>query len=167
MKLLQTHFARRRRAGIMLVECMVYISVFTILGAIATATFYFCWDHTRAVTGITDDITAALHTGERWRADVRGATGKISVETTAAGQMVSIPQAGREIIYRFEAGELRREVSAPKISQLLLPKVKASEMKTETRGGVTAWCWEVELPPRLHETRLPLRFTFQAAQTKS
>ena len=38
----------RRAAGIMLIECMVYIAVFAILLGIGFAAFYFSWDHTRA-----------------------------------------------------------------------------------------------------------------------
>ena len=113
-----------------------------------------------------NDIEAALRAGEHWRADVRDATGKVSVESTAAGEVVRMPEAGKEIIYRFESGELRREIPALNNSQLLLPKVKSSEMKPEARGSVTAWRWELELTPRRRETQMPLRFTFEAAQAK-
>jgi hypothetical protein len=157
----------RRQAGIMLVECLVYLAVFTILLGIGTASFYFCWDHSRALIYATDDIATALHTGERWRADVRAATGKITVETTATGEVVRIPETKKEIVYRFESGELRREIPTSGNSWLLLPKVETSRMETETRGGVTAWRWELELTERRKETHLPLRFTFEAAaQTK-
>jgi len=140
--------------------------VFSLLLGIGTAAFYFCWDHSRAVIFATDDIAAALRAGERWRADVRGATSTISVEPTATGEVVRIPETGSEIVYRFAAGEVRREIATAKISRLALPKVKTSEMKRELRDGVTAWQWELELAPRRHETYLPLRFTFEAAQTK-
>jgi Tfp pilus assembly protein FimT len=167
MKLPQTIPAARRQTGIMLMQCLVYMSVFAILLGIGTAAFYFCWDHTRAVISATDDIASALHAGERWRADVRSATGTISVEAMAAGETVRIPKAnGGEIRYRFENGELRREMSDGQVSWRLLSKVKASEMKTELRSGVTAWRWELELTPRRKEGALPLRFTFEAAQTK-
>ena len=130
MKPLRTISRGRRRAGILLTECLVYIAVFSILLGIGTAAFYFCWDHTRAVIYDTEDIAAALRTGELWRADVRTATGKISVEVTATGEVVRIPEAGKQIAYRFEAGELRRETSLPGNSRLLLPKVKMSENET-------------------------------------
>ena len=166
MKLPRTISRGRRQAGILLTECLVYIAVFAILLGIGTAAFYFCWDHTRAVIFAADDIEAALRAGEHWRADVRAATGKISVESTAPGEVVRIPQSGKEIVYRFESGEMHREIPALNNSQLLLPKVKSSEMKPETRGSVTAWRWELELKPRRRETQLPLRFTFEAAQSK-
>ena len=102
MKLLRHISKSHRTAGILLMECLVYLSVFTILTAIGMAAFYFCWDHTRALIGATNEITVALHAGEGWRADVRAATGKISVETTAAGEVVRIPEREREVVYRFE-----------------------------------------------------------------
>ncbi len=150
----------------MLVECLVYIAVLTILLSIATASFYFCWDHTRATMSTSDEIVSALHAGELWRADVRAATGKISVVTTAAGQTVEIPVGKRKIYYRFVAGQLLRENPAQKISRRLLPKVKTSEIKTEARDGVTVWCWELELIPSRREAHFPLKFTFLAVQSK-
>jgi hypothetical protein len=97
---------------------------------------------------------------------VRAATGKISVATTAAGEVVRIPETEKEIVYRFEAGEVRRQIAAETFSQLLVPRVKASQMKRDARGEVTAWRWELELGPRRRETHLPLRFTFEAVPAK-
>jgi len=166
MKLPAAISKTRRTAGIMLTECLVYLAVFAILIGEGTAAFYFCWDHSKALVYAADDITAALHAGERWRADIRAATGPISVETTAEGAVARIPEAGNEIVYRFESGEVRREIAAANSSQLLLPKVETSQMKAEQRGDVNAWCWELKLKPHRQETLLPLRFTFKAAQVK-
>lgn len=156
----------RHQAGILLVECLVYIAVFAILLGVGTAAFYFCWDHSKALIYATDDIASALRAGERWRADVRAATGKIIVETTAADEVVKIPAGDQEIIYRFNSGEVRREKASANVSQLLLPKVKTSQMKLDARGDVTAWRWELELTQRRKETQLPLRFTFEAVPVK-
>ena len=166
MKLPSAISKERRRSGILLIECLVYIVVFAIVTGAGMAAFYCCWNHSRAMIYATDDIGSALRAGERWRADVRGATGKISVKTGAGGQTVQIPKAGGEILYRFENGEMRRESSSTKASSLVLVKVKTSEMKADPRGGVAAWRWELELAPRRTEMRLPLLFTFEAAQTK-
>ena len=155
-----------RLAGIMLVQCLVYISVFAILTGIGFAAFYLCWDHSKALIVATDDIGAALRAGEHWRADVRAATGKILVESTTNGEVVRIPETEKQIVYRFESGELRREISTLKTSQLLLPKVTASQMRMEAREGVTAWRWELVVAQRRKETSLPLLFTFEAAQVK-
>jgi Tfp pilus assembly protein FimT len=166
MKLRTNIPAVRRRSGVTLIECLVYISVFAILLGIGTASFYLCWDHTRGTVFTADEIEAALRAGECWRADVRAATGAISIETTATGETVRIPEGRGEILYRFADGELRREVPAQNNSRLLLAKVKTSEMKTEARDGVTAWHWELETIPRQKNMHFPLQFTFEAAQMK-
>ena len=88
----------------LLIECLVYVLVFAILLGGATTVFYFCWDHSRAVIFTADDIASALHAGERWRADVRAATGKITVETSATGEVARIPEGARMVSYRFESG---------------------------------------------------------------
>lgn len=165
----------RRAAGVLLIECLVYIAVFSILTGIGLAAFYLCWDHSKALVYATDDISAALRAGERWRSDVRHATGAISreplavsqgktdLETSAAGEVVRLPEADRTVVYRFEAGEVRREIPALHTSELLLARVTTSQMTTESRTGVTAWRWELELRVRRSETQLPLLFTFEAA----
>jgi Tfp pilus assembly protein FimT len=155
-----------RQAGVLLIECLVYIAVFGILLGGGMAVFYFCWDHTKALTYATNDIAAALRAGERWRADVRAATGEISVATTKTGEVVRIPGTEKEVIYRFESGAVRREIPAAHLSRLLLPKVKTSQMTAAARGSVNAWRWELELTERRKETHLPLLFTFEAAQAK-
>jgi Tfp pilus assembly protein FimT len=155
-----------RLAGMLLIECLVYIAVFAILTGIGFGAFYLCWDQSRAVVYATDDIGAALRTGERWRADVRSATGLVSVESVADGQIVRISAQDREIIYRFTGAEVRRETSTSKNSELLLSRVKTSKTSLEPRAGVTGCRWELELMPRRPETQLPLLFTFEAAQIK-
>lgn len=154
----------RSQAGLTLIECMVYLAVFVILAGIASGSFYVCWDGYRALISTTDDVTAALRAGERWRADVRGASGTIRVETTSSGQVVTIPEDGKEIIYSFDSKGLRRQAGPGGFSLVVLSKVKSSEMKCETRGSVRAWQWELELPERRKGPHLPLLFTFEAAQ---
>ncbi len=159
---------RRRASGLLLVECVVYVAVFAILLGVGTAAFYFCWDHTRAVIGTADEVESALRAGETWRADVRVATGAITAESTPAGETLHIPAGGQEILYRFAEGELRREVPTQNNSRVLLERVRSSDMKTASRDGVNACCWELELAPSHHnETGFPLRFTFEATCPRS
>jgi len=153
-------------AGIMLVECITYIAVLLIISASAFGAFYLCWDHSKALISATDDISAALQAGERWRADVRAATGTIRVEKTPSGEIVTIPANGKDIVYRLNAGELRRQAGSGGYSAVLLPRVRASEMTMDKRGDVQAWRWELEVAQRRKETHIPLLFTFEAAQKK-
>lgn len=158
-----THIRKARpAAGILLIECLVYMAVFAVLTGVGMATFYFCWNTTQGVVRETDDIGAALRAGERWRADVRHAQGNIAVASSADGQTLRIPGSQGAVIYHFEAGKIRRE--APRLApQWVLSKVKASEMTHELRGGVGAWRWELELSELRSNMHLPLVFTFEAA----
>ena len=163
MKLCSSICPARGRTGYLLIECLVYLSVIVVILGVALGAFYVCWDHSKALHYATDDINSALHAGERWRADIRNATGKITAEATPAGEGLRIPRGTDGIIYSFSGGEVRRRLASSGFSELLLPKVKVSQMMRETRGPVTTWRWEVELASRRRETHLPLMFTFEAA----
>lgn len=156
----------RRPAGILLIECLVYIAVFAILTSVGFAAFYLCWDQSKAVVYATEDIGAALRAGERWRADIRAATGTISMKQHADGQTVQIPEKGKVVIYRFETGEVRRETSASQNSELILSKVQSSRIGSVSGNGVAGYRWELQLAERRPETQLPLLFTFEAAENK-
>jgi hypothetical protein len=164
VRLVSGALPRRRHAGILLIECLVYLAVFTILTSIGFASFYLCWDHSAALVIATDDMGAALRAGERWRADVRAATGKISVQSTPEGELLRIPHGRNEIFYSYHGGAIRRKLASAGSAELVFAKVTSSQMQTETRDGVTAWRWELDLPLRRSETQLPLLFTFEAAQ---
>lgn len=164
MKILHHTPSSRHEAGTTLVECISYMAVFLILSAGATATFYLCWNNSKALISATDDIGTALQAGERWRADVRAASGPIRIEKPPSGEVVTVPESGKEIIYRFSAGELRRQAGSDGSSAVLLPRVVSSEMILDQRGDVRAWRWELEVAQRRKETHIPLLFTFEAAQ---
>ena len=94
--------------------------------------------------------------------DVRSATGKITVETTAQGEFLRIPHGTSVVLYSFTAGEIHRQFASSEFSMPLLPAVNASQMVMDQRGPVSAWRWELELKSRRKETHLPLLFTFEA-----
>jgi hypothetical protein len=144
---------------------MVYMSVFAILLTGTMAVFYFCWDHSSALISSTEQIHSALNVGERWRADVRAATGTIFVQTTSNGETIKIPEGQNEVQYLFNTNQMSRQSGSA--SAVVLVKIKTSAMTMDDRSGVTAWKWELELTPRRNETHLPLLFTFEAVQPKS
>jgi len=154
------------QGGALLIECIMYIALFALLAGLAFTCFYLFWDNSKALRYATDDISAALNSGERWRADVRGATGTITVETIAGGQMLRIPSGTNAILYSFKAGAVQRRLASSDFSEPVLTTVKTSQMLDDARGPVAAWRWELELQSRHKETHLPLIFTFEAAPTK-
>lgn len=155
---------KRRCSGILLVECLVYLTVFTVLLTGATTVFYYCWDSSTALISQTEQIHAALTAGERWRADIRAATGTIAIDNTGDGETVKIPEGQTEIDYHFDNNQVSRQIGTAKA--IVLTRVKTSDIQMDARGAVTAWRWELELTPRRSETHLSLSFTFEAVPPK-
>ena len=163
MKLSPSISRPRVPVGYLLVECVVYMALFTIIVGLGMVTFYTCWDNSKALLHVTNDIAVALHAGELWRTDIRNATGKITIETTMDGERLRIPCGTNELIYSFNAGKVSRKSASSDFSESLLATVKTSQMVMDKRGLVSAWRWELELKSHYEETRLPLLFTFEAA----
>jgi hypothetical protein len=145
----------------------VYIAVLAVILGIGSAAFYRCWDDNKAITRNGDDIVRTLKAGEAWRADVRSATGPIQIATTNSEQTVRIPCGKREVIYTFTDGEVRKQAGENSPWNLILPKVKSSQMQLEKRDQVTAWRWEVELISRRKHAKLVPLFTFEAVAGNS
>jgi len=161
---------RNSSRGFLLMECLVYIGVlFVILGAGYIAVDR-CIDHSTVLRRNADDIANALHAGERWRVDVRAASGDIRVLKTNGEQIVSIttPRGTRD--YRFSGETVFRSMDHGTWTRLL-ENVKSSSMAADQRQRVTAWCWEVELKPRVKGAMKPSRvlplFTFTAVPERS
>jgi len=149
----------------LLVECLVYLAVWFVVTGLALATFYRAWENSRSLTRYTEDMARALKTGERWRAEVRQATGplKLVTEPGIADQALHIPSAGGEIVYFCTGTNLLRRVGEEGPWTVLLPAVKTSRMLPDAHGPITSWRWELELassPKR--QTRLRPLFSFQA-----
>jgi hypothetical protein len=94
----------------LLTEALVYIAVvFVLLGA-GYAAMYRCIDSSIALRRNADDITSALHAGERWRADVRAATNRVRLEDTDAGQVLYLEAASSAVAYRFATNGISRRL---------------------------------------------------------
>lgn len=163
MKLSSPNSSVWAQTGYLLLECLVYIAVFAVVTGLGLMTFYQCWDNSKALRLTTDDVAAALRAGERWRADIRGATGNITIEKTASGELLRIPCGTNVILYRFADAKIRRQLASSGFAESTLTAVEVSQMVKDTRGTVTAWRWELALKPHHKATHLPLQFTFEAA----
>jgi hypothetical protein len=169
MKAIYTRPESRRRSesGMLLIECLVYIAVFAIVVMVGMAAFYVIWDNSMALRRCSDDIGGALRAGEVWRADVRGATGKIQTANSPDGVQLMIPRGRGEIAYRFSGDTVWRKSSPATPWVSVLTRVKISQMEIEARTQIKAWRWDVELLQRRSRVKLPLSFSFEAvAPTK-
>src|SRR5205814_1688200 len=96
---------RRNRAacrGIMMIDAMVYISVLGIVLILAAAVFDKGMRESAGLQRNITDIERALKAGERWRADVRSATGAILVDQ----QTLAIPQKDGAVIYEIQTNQI-------------------------------------------------------------
>lgn len=151
---------RKTNSGIMLIECLAYIAGLAVVMGLAYGAYYRCVAASNGMRRNATDITKVLQCGERWREDVRRATGDLSVTEADARQTLRIPQKSGAVLYVFENGAVKRSIDG-KTWNAILPNVKASQIKKENRKQVTAWRWEVELAARKEAKVRPL-FTFQA-----
>jgi hypothetical protein len=155
----------RGQRAYLLIEALVYIAVIVALLGAGYAAMYRCVDSSIALRRNADDITSALHAGERWRADVRAATSEIRVENIDAGQLLYLEGAHGTVVYRFTTNAVFRSVSAGPWTRAL-EHVKSSTMAPDKREYVTAWRWELEIQPRAYGSVKPGRlrplFTFLA-----
>jgi hypothetical protein len=152
------------RNGYMLVEALVYIGVSFLLLGIGSAAMYRCIDNSVGLRRNSDDITSALHAGERWRADMRAAIKPIRLENLPAENLLHLPGHQTEILYRYSEGVIYRRVGPGAWTQLLT-NIKSSTMQSDPRSNVTAWRWELELRTRARTSRIPPLFTFIAVST--
>ena len=151
--------------GYLMIEALVYIGVIVVVLGVAYSATYRCIDRSIALRRNADDITSALHAGERWRADVRTAASQVRLESTEAGQLLYLDGPSTAVVYSFATNAISRRVgTGPWVR--LLPNVKSSTMTADRREYVTAWRWELELATRTQGSVKPGRvrplFTFIA-----
>ena len=161
---------RSKSEGYLLTEALVYIAVVFVLLGVGYEALYRCIDSSVALRRNADDITNALHAGERWRADVRSANHPIRFEQTPAEQILYLQGARGQIAYRFSTNAVSRRVGAGPWVRLLT-NVKSSTIQTDPRQHLTAWRWELELATRQKGSVKPSRvrplFTFIAVPEKT
>lgn len=151
------------RCGFSLLEMLVYMAVLLVLMTIAFGAYYRTSDTTRQIGRNADDITRALHAGERWRSDVRSAVGALRIDENGGNPIFHVPCRAGDVRYWFREGSFWREADGDPHPLRVLDQVAASRFVAETRAGVVAWRWELELvSPRRHAVVKPL-FTFLAA----
>ena len=141
------HRACAGNCAYLLIEALVYIAAIGVLLGAGYAAMYRCLDSSVALRRNADDITSALHTGERWRTDVRSANGRARLEDTDAGQLLYLTGASSEVVYLYSTNGISRRLGAGPWVRLL-PNVKSSTMQPDAREYVTAWRWDLELQPR-------------------
>jgi len=149
-------------SGILLIECLVYLSCFFVVLGAAFAVFHQTLGFSRDLRRNADDIARVLKAGERWRTDVRSATGRIAFEEGPGGRALRILKQGGATTYFFVTNAVLRCAAPTGRCETVLPAVKECRFVSEPRQRVTAWRWDIELPSRLKAARVHPHFTFTA-----
>lgn len=157
-----THHGKKPIRGVSLIEMLAYIALLAVLIAIAGKTLGRAWDQSTALRRNTDDIQRALHAGERWRQDIRAATGRVEAHTVEGAQGCLIPTAQGQILWLLNSNVVRRSAAEAAPEFVLLPRVKECRFVAEERAGIPAWRWEVELLSGPKPARVKPLFTFTA-----
>ena len=138
---------RTSSEGYLLVEVLVYIGVLFVILAVGYAAMYRAAASSAALRSNAKDIADAMHAGERWRDDVRGARGQVRLQTTPEGPVMQLRRPKEEVAYLFSTNAVYRRVGTGGWSTVL-ENVAASSVTTDRRRQVTAWRWELELQIR-------------------
>jgi hypothetical protein len=149
------------QCGYLLPEALAYISVLVVLLGVGFSALYRSVDSSVGLRRNADDITATIHAGERWRADVRAAESKAWLENNSPEAILHLSSSQGEIAYRSGPQAVYRRVgSGPWVCALT--NVASSIMQVDSRQNVAAWRWELELQHRAKGSYIRPLFTFLA-----
>jgi type II secretory pathway component PulJ len=149
-----------RYSGTTLIECLVYISLLGVLLGVSGAALDRLWRGTTTIHRTAEDLSRALQAGEHWRADMRLATGAVTVAAGSEEGIVKIPQAGGTIAWVSVSNAVWRwpENDSP---VRMLSHVSASHFNPVSRGAVASWRWDVEIEPSTRRASFRPLFSFQ------
>jgi hypothetical protein len=159
---LSTQTFRHHEKGILLFECLVYFSIWLLVMGLAFAAFYRCVDYSKALSRNAADIVHVLQAGERWRDDVREATGPLERFDLEDNMALHIPHTTGETIYLFMKDGIWRSTDESAPWMKILSGVRTSRVLKDERGRVVTWRWEVELKNVRKAARFRPLFSFQA-----
>lgn len=159
------HRPRRCQTGLMLIECIVYMAISSLVVGLALVAYYRCEENSRHLRQNAANIVGVLQAGEHWREDVRSAVAppeEIRIDGLPA---LRIPYRSNEVFYIFFESSVWRSQGANGTWTQVLSGVKESRMQEDLRQHVVCWRWEVELKTRLKTARMRPLFTFQTVAT--
>lgn len=161
-----TGSCRVRHQGFTLIEVLTYGAILLVVSGLAMKAFFATLDHARDVRRVAHDITRALDAGERWRADVRQATGTPKLVEDGGAMALHLPRADGETIYFFDGETVLRRTRDDVPWQPALTAVKRARFVADQRKHASGWRWEVELQTRNPKPRVHPVFSFQAVPGK-
>ena len=157
--------APNRAGGFLMVDCLIYIVVWSVIVGLAFSSFYRCLSSSRDLSRNANDVVRALQAGERWRDDIRAASGPPRLVAEDGGVAFEIPTPSSLTVYIFEKNSIWRKADLAAPWQKVLAGVKSSRMERSPRKKVVAWSWEVELQTKKQQVRVTPLFNFVAVSS--
>ena len=152
---------RRKEAGILLLECLVYMSILALLLGFAFTAFWHFQTQSIYLRRNVEDISRALHAGEQWRDDIHKSA-QVEVLQEEKSTIYRLAQPEHEILYSFAGGSVWRKELPEGQWIKWLQNVNSSEMRVEQGAFTSAWIWELELKTAQKTVRLKPLFSFVA-----
>ncbi len=156
----------RRESGLMLLELLAYMSLLAIVLALTAVVFNTALTQAAHLRRNIADIERAAKAGERWRADVRSATGPIQIESRDGATAFEIPQSSGKVVYFILPKAIHRRSAERDTPEVFLTGVNSAQMAVDRRAHATGYRWELELERRQKNARLRPLFTFIAVPAK-
>ena len=158
------YYPNKRRA-VSLVEALTYVGVLAVVIFVGGRTVGNGSRQASVMRFQSEDMSAALRAGERWRSDIRAA---ITVPKLGDGPgTIQMETSTGLVNYSFDGQRLLRWVGNAKPQELIRSQVENSRMILDERKGVTAWRWELELKRRNPRSQMRPLFTFLAVPASS
>lgn len=154
-------------SGATLVEMLVFFSLLLVLMGIGFAAYDRVWFESRRLEQRADAVRGLVQFGERWREDVRSASGPPSVH--ADGRGMDIPVGTRVVTWRFEGKPafLSRTVEGEPF-QLAPWPLWGGTYSRIPRTNCTGWASDIQLLPSRSAPRPPvLRFIAASSRTSN
>ena len=134
----------RSEAGVSLIECLVYIGLFTVLLLCGSRFFTVVYQHNKAVAKAAGYTSAALDAARHWRRDIANAKGEPKLIRGERFDVIRIDQAnGERVSYRVNGTRLERHNGDEWVP--IIRRVASSIMLPDQREHVRAWRWELAM----------------------
>ncbi len=156
------HRLNKHRA-VVLVETLTYVGVLAVVIFVSSKAVGNGSRQASVIRFQAEDLSAALHAGERWRSDIRAAI--TAPELVEGPRIIQMETSEGLVNYSFDGQRLLRRVGNAKPQELIRGQVETSRMILEQREGVTAWRWELKLKRRNPRSQIHSLFTFLAVPT--
>ena len=149
-----------KRRAVVLVEALTYVGVLAVVIFVSSKAVGNGSRQASVMRFESEDMSAALHAGERWRSDIRAAI--TAPKMGEESRTIQMETSQGQVNYSFDGQRLLRRVGNAEPRELIRGQVENSRMILDERKGVTAWRWELELKRRNPRSQMRPLFTFLA-----